>query len=338
MSEYPIGRILNGDAKQIDEAAKRFNAIAVDEERRHQGEYPYSLNQTTLRKSASVTGPGTFFGKAQRTLTFTPASCEGWWINRTDQDEQLPIPVSVRSIWTTARNIVLRSGSPHNYLRMVEHIVAMRLGMGLDNVVVETASGDPPLFDRGNLDICEAIDSAGIVETDRAARFITVKEPVTFSGGRGDFLTFIPARAGDRLLHVDCAVDFASAIGQQRIQFDVTPETFRYGAQARTNAPHSAYLYAKTIGQLFADTRNLGYTAHNILIHGRTRYVNDPKMPCNGKHLEPVWHRATLDLLAAAALLDTGRLAGTLVSFRAGHTQDCRLCSLLYLRNLLTVL
>ncbi|MCL1857228.1 MAG: UDP-3-O-acyl-N-acetylglucosamine deacetylase, partial [Kiritimatiellaeota bacterium] len=218
---------------------------------------------------------------------------------------------------------------------MVEHIVAMRLGMGLDNVVVETASGDPPLFDRGNLDICEAIEGAGIVETASPARFITVTEPVTFGGGRGDFLTFLPAAPGDRLLHVDCAVDFASAIGQQRIQFDVTPETFRYGAQARTNAPYSAYLYTKTLGQLFADTRNLGYTSHNILIHGRTKYVNQPTMPCNGKFLEPVWHRATLDLLAAVALLDGGRLAGTLVSFRAGHTQDCRLCSLIALKNLL---
>ena len=42
-----------------------------------------------------------------------------------------------------------------------------------------------------------------------------------------------------------------------------------------------------------------------------------------------------LDRLAAVALLDTGRFAGTLVSYRAGHTQDVRMAGLLYLNDLL---
>ena len=334
-SPYTIGRILVGNAEDIERAYDNFLLIPVDETRLHTGDYPYSLRQTTLKGEGSATGPGTFFGRAQRTLTLKGSRDEGWWIRRTDLSEQFPIPVSVRSVWTTLRNIVLRSGSAHNYLRMVEHIVAMRIGLGLDNVVVETASGDPPLFDRGNLDIVEAIDAAQIVETDAPARFITVREPVTFSGGRGDFLTFLPARPGDRMLHVDCAVDFNTAIGQQRIQFDVTPDAFRHGAQARTNAPYSMYLYCRTIGKLFADTRYLGYTTKNILIHGKKKYFNEPKMEHNGKCLEAVWHRATLDLLAAVALLDTGRLCGTIVSYRAGHTQDVRMCTLLYLKEMI---
>ena len=53
---------------------------------------------------------------------------------------------------------------------------------------------------------------------------------------------------------------------------------------------------------------------------------------------EPVWHRATLDLLAALALIDTGRFVGTVASYRAGHTLDCRLVTLLYRHGLLEVL
>jgi UDP-3-O-[3-hydroxymyristoyl] N-acetylglucosamine deacetylase len=218
---------------------------------------------------------------------------------------------------------------------MVEHIVALRVGMGVDSLLIETDSGDPPLFDRGNLDLVEAIEKAGIVETDAPARFITVKEPVTFGGNRGDFLTFLPAKPGECGLRVDCAIDFPSVIGRQRIRFDVTPETFRIGAEARTNAPSKEYWYAKTVGKLFADTRNLGYTRRNILVHGKTKYLNEPKLVFGGKALEAVWHRATLDLLAAVALLDTGRFAGTLVSYRAGHTQDVRMAGLLYLNDLL---
>ncbi|MCL1910080.1 MAG: hypothetical protein FWG05_03995, partial [Kiritimatiellaeota bacterium] len=53
------------------------------------------------------------------------------------------------------------------------------------------------------------------------------------------------------------------------------------------------------------------------------------------KSLEAVWHRATLDLLAAVALLDAGRFCGTILSYRAGHTQDARMAALLLLNDLI---
>ncbi len=339
MSTDPaIGRILHGDAAQIEVSRQRFLSQPVDEERLHAGPYPYSLRQTTLRGMGTATGPGTFLGSARRTLSLAPADTEGWWIDRTDQPDQFPTQVSVRNVWTTHRNIVLRSGSAHNYLRMVEHVVALRVGMGIDRLTIRTDNGDPPLFDRGSLDLLDAVDRVGLCETGRPARFLTVREPATYSAGRGDFLTFLPARPDDWGLHIDCAIDFATAIGRQRIRFDLTPETFRHGAQARTNAPLSQYLYTKTLGRLFADTRNLGYTTHNILIHGKRRYLNEARLPHDGRSLEAVWHRATLDLLAAVALIEGGRFCGTILSYRAGHTQDVAAVAQLHLHDLLVPL
>ena len=331
-----VGRILAGDPGRIRAAADAFQAQAVDHTALCDGDPGYSPRRTTLGGRVSVTGRGTFARRAMRTLTFAPGAAPGWWIRRTDQDEQLPIGVSPRNIWTSQRNIVLRSGSPHNYLRMVEHIVALRLGLGVDDILVDTDAGDPPLFDRSSMDLIEAFDRAGVVELDAPAPYVTVKEPVTIGGARGDFVTILPAAKGDRRLRLDCAIDFASVIGRQRIRFDLTPAAFRYGAQARTNATRSQMLYCHTLGLLFADTRNLGYTNDNILIHGRKRYVNKPLLiQPDGRSLEAVWHRATLDLLAALALIDRGRLAGTVVSYRAGHTLDCRLVTRLYLNDLL---
>jgi UDP-3-O-acyl-N-acetylglucosamine deacetylase len=162
-----------------------------------------------------------------------------------------------------------------------------------------------------------------------------VREPVTVGGPNGSFLTFMPAEAGRRALTVDCAVDFRSAIGRQRIVFDVTPRTFRYGAFARTNTTLLRMLYCLTVGKVFADVRNLGYTTRNILVAGPRRYFNEPRLRRDGKSLEAVWHRATLDLLAAVALVDRGRLAGRLISYRAGHTLDVRMIRELYQRDLL---
>ncbi len=330
-----FGRILGGDAAILARSYERFSAQPVDLDRRAGADFSLGRFQTTIRAPSSVTGPGTFFGKAVRKLTFEPSSSEGWWLRRDDLPDSLPIRVSVNNVWTTARNIVLLSGSPHNYVRMVEHIVALRLGLALDNVVIRLESGDPPLFERGSMDLVEAVDSKGIVETARKVPYVTVKEPVALVADNGAFLVVRPPAAGALRLDLDCAVDFPSAIGRQRLQMTVTPDVFRYGALARTNTTFAMMLYVKTIGKLFADVRHLGYSPRNILIAGRRRYFNEAKMVHNGKSLEAVWHRATLDLLAAISLADTGRFVGEVLSYKAGHALDVVLIRKLYEQDLL---
>ena len=263
--------------------------------------------QTTISTPVSVAGPGTFFGKATRTLKFEPTDLEGWWFVRDDLPDCLPVRVSIRNVWTTGdivSNIVLRSGPPQNYIRMVEHIVALRCGMPIDNVMIRMESGDPPLFKRGSLDLVETLESAGRREVDRPVRYFTVKEKVTVGAPNGAFLTFHPAASGSRKLTLDTAIDFPTAIGKQRIKFVLNPGHFKYGAEARTNTSFMKMLYCRTVGKLFADIRNLGYTSDNILIASKWGYMNEAKLVHGKKSLEAVWHRATLDLLAAIALLE----------------------------------
>lgn len=335
MASYKTGQIILGKEREILAFSDKFNGQAVDQEMMADDPGFHSETVMTLGKNASVTGPGTFLGKATRKLYFRPTTESGWFFDRTDLQDQMPIGVKVNDVWTTVRNIVLCSGSPHNYMRMVEHIVAIKVGMGIDNVIISVDSGDPPLFDRGSLDLVEAVEEAGIVPGANSAKYVTVREPVTAGGPGGSFLTFLPAENGSRELFIDCALDFKSAIGKQRIRFNVNRKTFRYGAIARTNTTLLMMLYTKTIGRLFADVRNLGYTMKNIQIAGRWHYVNKPGLMHNGKSLEAAWHRATLDLLAAVALIDKGRFAGTIVSYKSGHYLDVQAIRELYHRELI---
>ena len=322
--EYKIGRVVFGSAAAIDVAYDRFSTQKIDEVRLAESRAcPFGCHRLTLAREAPVAGIGTFEGSHKQTLTFAPSAKPGWWIRRMDLPEQLDTKVDIANLWTSAQNLVLRSGSPHNYLRMVEHIVALRAGLGVDDVLLKVNSGDPPLFDQSSLPLIKAVEHAGIVQGAGEATYVMVKEPIAFGGTRGDFLLFLPAEDGERNLRIDCAISWDTVIGCQRVLFDVTPETFRYAALARTNATRRQYLMAKTIGKLFASTRNMGYNERNILIHGRRRFYTEPRFPKDGKFLEPVWHRATLDLMAAIALVGEHRFCGTVVSFRAGHTLDC---------------
>ncbi len=332
------GKIVSGDAAVAQQAREAWAKQAVDWDQLDGEVQPFPRRQTTIERPVTIRGPGTFFGRSVRTVTFEPTDMEGWWFERSDLRDALPFAVSARNVWTTGdvvSNIVLRAGPPHNYVRMVEHIIALKLGLRVDNLLIRIDSGDPPLFVRGSLDLVEALESAGVRELDRPARLFTVAEPVTAVSAHGGFVTLLPAAAGKPSLDVDCAIDFKTAIGQQRIRFPVNRQHFAYGAEARTNTSGVTMLYCKTIGRLFADIRNLGYTMDNIVVAGRLGYYNQPKLIHEGKSLEAVWHRAALDLLAALALIEEGQFVGHVISYKGGHGLDVELIRQLYKNRLL---
>ncbi|MFH0952860.1 MAG: UDP-3-O-acyl-N-acetylglucosamine deacetylase [Verrucomicrobiota bacterium] len=338
MPEQPFGAVLTGSVDAVRRAYERWARQPVDWDLSDGEAQPFPRKQRTLARPVTLQGPGTFFGRSTRTVTFEPTDMEGWWFERVDVRDALPFAVSARHVWTTGdvvSNIVLRAGPPHNYVRMVEHIIAARVGLGLDNVLVKIDSGDPPLFDRGSLDLVEALESAGVREVDQPAKLVTVKETVTVGSTGGGFMTLAPCEPGKPVLEVDCAIDFKTAIGQQRIRFPVNARHFRYGAEARTNTTAAKMVYCKTIGKIFADVRNLGYTMQNISVAGRLGYYNKPRLVHDGKPLEAIWHRAVLDVLAAIALIDEGQFVGKVISYKAGHTLDVEMIRQLYKNRLL---
>lgn len=342
MFETPVGKLLGGPVAALESGVRAWKTHPVDWDMMDEAQ-PLALarTQTTIDHAVTVSGRGTFFGKSLRTLTLCPTDMEGWWFERTDQPDSLPVRCSIRNVWTTGNvvsNIVLRSGSPHNYIRMAEHMIALRMGLGIDNLLIKLDSGDPPLFDHGSTELVEALRSAGVRKVSRPAAYVTVRERVTVANGHGGFLTLAPADPARPLLAIDAAVDFKTAIGKQRIRFAVDPAKFAYGATARTNTSALKMLYCKTIGLLFADIRNLGYSFDNLLVAGRLGYWNKALLPHNGKSLEAVWHRAVLDLLAAIALIDEGLFVGEIISYKSGHGLDVDMVQRLYQEAVLTPL
>jgi UDP-3-O-acyl-N-acetylglucosamine deacetylase len=338
MNKKP-GRLLAGNEKILSASYEEFNQIPLDLDLTDQPSHPPRTKQKTIAEPVSVSGPGTFAGKSTTTITFEPTEREGWWLDRVDQPNSLPIRVAIDNVWTTGAivsNIVLRAGGTHNYVRMVEHIISLRMGLDIDNLMIKIDSGDPPLFARGSLDLLEALERAGRRTLNSPVKYVTVKEPVTLCWDHGQFLTLAPHQGTVPKLTVDAAINFPNAIGQQRIKFPVNFLNLQTGAEARTNTPYGKMLYCKTIGKIFADIRNLGYTDQNILIAKKNKYHNQPRLIRNGKSLEPVWHRSVLDLLAAVALIPDARFAGEITSYKAGHRLDCDMITQLYLNDLLT--
>lgn len=108
------GRLLAGNAEILSASFEEFSRIPVDLDLTDQPSHPPRTQQKTIAEQVSVSGPGTFTGKSMTTITFEPTDREGWWLDRTDQPNALPIRVAIDNVWTTGSivsNIVLRPGA-----------------------------------------------------------------------------------------------------------------------------------------------------------------------------------------------------------------------------------
>lgn len=337
-----VGIVLSGNEEKISVGFKKMQLQEINWNLINKQISPLRSSQTTISDPITISGPGTFFGRETRNITIEPSMLEGWWLDRTDLPNSLPIRVSIANVWTTGQivsNIVLRSGNPHNYVRMVEHMIALRMGIGIDNVVIKLDSGDPPLFKDGSLDIVKAFKKANKTTLNKSVKYYTVPHTVSVGGSNDDFVSLSPPLdPNNPQLTVDCAIDFKTHIGRQRIVFPVCEELLEMASIARTNTSWSKVLYCKSIGLLFADIRNLGYNKNNVLIASKNKYINKPRLIHENKSLEAVWHRSVLDLLAAIALIPDGRFVGHITSYKAGHRLDCELIRQLFLNQVLKII
>lgn len=333
-----FGHLLDGKSDDLGKSYEDFIGLPVDQDMTGNGEISFKEKQRTIAKPVEVSAPGTFSKHKISRLLLEPCTREGWWIKRTDLPDSLPIKVSNRNVWTTGdmvSSIVLRSGNPSNYIRLAEHIIALKMGLDVDNLMISMDSGDPPLFEQGSMELVRAIMDAGRIELEKPIRYFTVKETVSICGRGGGFMIIAPPENNKFCLEIDCARNFPNAIGKQRIRFTLNKDTFCYGSNARTNTTSRQILFCMTVGKIFADVRHLGYNRRNVLIAGRNKYLNEPKYMHNGKSLEAAWHRANLDLLAAISLIEEGRLLGKITDYKGGHYMDVEMVKLLYANDLL---
>lgn len=340
MKEELLGKVIIGDIKQLKKSFEEFSSIHVDLNLQHEELLePSHNNLKTIEESVELSSHGTFDKREIRRIKFEPTDKQGWWLKRSDIDGD-PVKISHKNAYYVyeggVNNIVLKkNGDKKNYMRLTEHIIALRMGLDIDNLLITVDSDDPPLFDFGSAPIIEALEKVERIRTKTPCRYFTVKETVSAVWANGAFLTIVPQDDECFSMKVDCALNFPNAIGKQRISFVVDEESFKMGSSARTNCSLKHAVLCKTIGKFIPSVRHLGYNKNNILVAGNKKYFNRARLKYRGKSLEAAWHRATLDLLAAFALIDEGRFVGDVISYKANHRYDVELIKELYKRDLL---
>ena len=139
--------------------------------------------QKTIQASMSCTGVGLHTG-VESTITFNPAP-ENFGIKfiRTDKEDKYVTPDLDNVIDLTRGTTIEENGVK---IHTTEHVLSACAGMGIDNLLIELNSKEPPVMDGSSKDFVEALVEAGIIEQKAKVDFLKITKPVVYTDEEKD--------------------------------------------------------------------------------------------------------------------------------------------------------
>lgn len=139
--------------------------------------------QKTIQAPVSCTGVGLHTG-VESTITFNPAP-ENFGIKfiRTDKKDQYVTPDLDNVIDLTRGTTIEENGVK---IHTTEHVLSACAGMGIDNLLLELNSKEPPVMDGSAKDFVAALVESGIIEQNADVDFLKITKPVVYTDEEKD--------------------------------------------------------------------------------------------------------------------------------------------------------
>jgi len=261
-------------------------------------------SQQTIANSFSLKGVGLHSGQLA-SVTIHPAPVDS---GRYFVINNCVIPAQWYSVSSTQLSTEL--GRDHQTVRMVEHLLAALVGMGIDNVRIEIDQSELPILDGSALPWVEAISGSGItIQSGIAQELRAITTPVSIY--KGD--SFVMAIPSDRL-RFSYGIEFPSqAINQQWFSWCPNMENFMTEF-CQEVAPARTFTMAKDVEYLRSQGLIKGGSLENAIVCDDQKWLNPPLRFEN----EPCRHKL-LDLIGDLSLLGWLPLAH-IIAFKASHS------------------
>jgi UDP-3-O-[3-hydroxymyristoyl] N-acetylglucosamine deacetylase len=136
------------------------------------------IKQRTLKNVIRAMGVGLHTGKKVY-LTLRPAEIDsGIRFRRIDLDDPVEILARPEKVGDTNLSTTLVDNGVR--ISTVEHLLSAIAGLGIDNAYIDLSADEVPIMDGSAGPFVFLIQSAGIVEQNKAKRFIRIKKTVVY--------------------------------------------------------------------------------------------------------------------------------------------------------------
>lgn len=269
------------------------------------------IRQRTLENVIQAAGVGLHSGE-KILLTLKPAPVDtGIVFIRTDLNKPLEIKASPHLVCDTTLCTSLKKGQAK--VATIEHLMSALAGLGVDNALVEINGAEVPIMDGSAAPFVFLIQSAGIIEQEKAKRFIRIKETVRVEDG-DKFVEFSPFHG----FKISFTIAFEHPVFQGKPQnsvLDFAKASFvKEVCRARTFGFMSDY------EKLREANLAKGGSLDNAVVVDDYRVLNEEGLRSNDEFVK---HKV-LDAIGDLYLLGCG-LIGSFKGYKSGHELNNRL-------------
>ena len=143
--------------------------------------------QKTIKHPVSCTGIGLHTG-VESTLTFHPAE-ENFGIKfmRNDERDQIITP-DIDNVIDLTRGTTIEENGVR--VHTTEHVMSACAGMGVNNLLIELNSKEPPVMDGSAKDFVAALNEGQIIEQESEVNFLKITKPVFYADEEKDVEVF----------------------------------------------------------------------------------------------------------------------------------------------------
>ncbi|OGS43822.1 MAG: hypothetical protein A2539_06105 [Elusimicrobia bacterium RIFOXYD2_FULL_34_15] len=270
--------------------------------------------QKTILKEVPYSGIGLHTGN-NVTIKLKPAQENtGIVFIRTDLPGSPQVKADISNVISTIRGTTVGLDEKTS-IHTIEHLLATLAVYGIDNLIIEMNSNEPPIGDGSAKHFVELVKKAGITELSAEKKQgLTISSPIVYKNG--DVL--ITATPSDRF-HIDCTIMYNHPLlKNQFLSIDITPETFEKEiASART------YCFDHEIEALKSKGLAKGGTLENAIVIGAK------KIHTQLRYEDEFIRHKILDLIGDTSLLGSS-LKMDITAIKCGHKNNTEFAKKIY--------
>jgi UDP-3-O-[3-hydroxymyristoyl] N-acetylglucosamine deacetylase len=192
-----------------------------------------------------------------------------------------------------------------------EHLLSAFIGIGLDNAIVELDNLEVPILDGSAKPFVDMVLQAGLRQQRKKRTYLRIMREIEVRESK-KFIAAYPASG----YAIEYRIDFASPIGAQSFEIDLSQDLYRKElAAARTFGFLSEEKAMKNLGLI------RGASEENVIVLTEQGVKNGPL-----RFQDEFVRHKVLDLIGDLALLGK-QIIGRIVADRAGHAMHTALVS-----------
>ena len=271
------------------------------------------MKQRTLARAVSIQGTGLHTGNPV-TVTFKPAAVDhGIVFKRMDLNGHPEVKPRIELVGDLVRNTTVQDG--HTKIHLVEHVLSALSGCGIDNILVEIDSAEPPIMDGSAKPFVNLILEGEPVEQDKDREYFVLEEPVSVTRGNSSIIA-LPCDE----LKITCTSTDDRGIHTQHLTLTIDPDV--YMTQVAASRTFTVY---EDIEELLKLGKIKGGSLDCAIVIKGDKIIS--KEPLRFKD-EFVRHKI-LDIIGDIVLLGQP-LKAHIVANRPGHAINAELTKLLF--------